>query len=197
MKILKKEKFASMEERYFQLWIDELEENGLIDNEKYQPFTAVLAESRSFKFKKILKTKTKIEEFNLTQPLRYTPDWEIRFSNHFKDLLGCNIQDVYDLFWTKKKPLFVLTDGNWILDVKGSYDPHGDGRNFVFNQKILLDNKNIYSQKVAISNDKGSFFDKTFTPKRYLYCDKSNKPRKLKYKPVGLKEFVESLKSGL
>lgn len=193
MKILEKEKFASMEERYFQLWIDELKESGLIHTEEYQPFTAVLAESKSFKFKKVLKTKTKIEEFNLMQPLKYTPDWEIEFSNHFKDLLGVNIQDVYDSVWTKKKPLFILTDGIWVLDVKGSYDPHGDGRNFVFNQKMLLDKNNMYSQKVAISNEKGSFFDKTFTPKRYLYCDKSNKLRKLKYKPVSLKEFILSL----
>ena len=194
MEILEKGKYASMEELYFQLWIDELEEAGLIDTEEYQPFTAVLADKKSFKFRKVLKTKTKIEEFNLMQSLKYTPVGEIQFSNHFKDLLGCNIQDVYDSAWTKKKPLFILTDGIWILDVKGSHDPFGDGRNFVFNQKILLENKNIYSQKVEISNKKGSFFDKTFTPKRYLYTDKSFGRRKLKYKAVSLKEFIDSLK---
>ena len=194
MIVLEKGKFASMEERYFQLWIDELEEAGMIDTEEYQPFTAEIAPTKTFKFRKVLKTKTKIEEFNLMQPLRYTPDWELQFSNHFKDLLGCNIQDVYDSAWTKKKPLFVLTDGIWILDVKGSHDPFGDGRNFTFNQKLLMHNCNKYSQKVEMSNEKGSFFDKTFTPKRFLYTDKSFSRRKLKYKAVNLQEFILSLK---
>ena len=163
--------FDSKEELYFSWWLDELIEAGLcVDYMRGVEFE--LSEPVKRVFEKKLKTKTKLVEKHLLGGHIYTPDFAVSMSLDMGNRCG-----------------FYCKAGHYFVEVKGDYDSNNMTRLFTINQKWVYDKYGILVNLVKIP----SFFKKTFTPARYLLTDQTMKPRKLKYKPRTLKQFMEEI----
>lgn len=172
-------KFDSNEEMYFSWWLDELKEIKFLFNyERGFPLYLSYPVKESFmvtyQTKKQKKNKTKIVDKHLLDGHIYTPDFIINTlqRNFFEDILG-----------------MTLYDAQCYVEVKGDYDANNMTRLFRVNQKWVYKELELMINLVKIP----SLFKKTFTPARYLLTDQTMKPRKLKYKPRSLKEFLEEL----
>ena len=172
--------------------------HGLIEKAVYQPesFSMFDGIKKAYIKRTHLKTKVKVENkiATILKPAVYTADWLIDFSEKFKLAGVHDIESTGDETWCNNKPLFIVSsgiNGRWVVDVKGGHvgRGHGDGRYFSFMQKMMYEKHDILPQKVEITNGKNGWFDKTFTPKRFLKTDKSGKARTLKYEPRSIEEF--------
>lgn len=75
------------------------------------------------------------------------------------------------------------------IEVKPSFDQNNMTRLAVLNQKWVFEKFGLFINIVIPEK----LFAKTFTPKRYLTCDKSSVKRKIKYKNIiSLDEFLLS-----
>lgn len=74
------------------------------------------------------------------------------------------------------------------IEVKPIFDMNNMTRDFKVKQKIIFNNKQRYIQLVKIP----AFFEKSFTPLRYLMQDVMNsRPRKIKHKVILIDEFLK------
>ena len=171
----------SKEELYFSWWLDELEDNGIIESYGYEPKTFKLSDAAHYTKTVQMKTKSKIVTRTLLQPHSYTPDFQIH--------------------WHKDMDFIHSWCGLSWVDVKGGYSKNFNDTAFPLNQKWMYDKFGIYVEKVVSGSStyknskkelviKKGLFAKTFTPKRYLLTDKSNKPRKINFKVTLLEDIL-------
>ena len=115
----------------------------------------------------------------------YSPDFSIAWAEKARKIFFNVCGSKVDLY---KSPF--ITDIFYshisIIEVKPVFDQNNMTRLFTINQKWMYQLHGVYVQKVVPVK----LFEKTFTPKKYLLTDKSGKPRKLKYKPTSLEEFL-------
>ena len=164
-------RFDSNEELYFSWWLDELVKAGpVIEYQRGSSFS--LSEPVKIWVEKELKTKTKMIEKHLMNGHIYTPDFIVLFRPSFAE----------------KCKIHTQTGGISFIEVKGDYDAQNMTRLFSINKKWIyqVHGKVINLVKIPL------FFEKTFTPDRYLITDKSGKPRKIKKEFVNrtLKQFM-------
>ena len=177
-----KDSFKSKEELYFSWWLDEAEGKGYIAHWDYEVHSFDLSDKVTNTYTKQLKTKMKIVTETILQPHIYTPDFIIEWTDKAKGVFfGVEKQNGYH---------FKLED-DYVsyVETKGSFDSNNMTRLFSLNQKWVYQKHGVYINLAKISNKKNSFFDKTFTPKRFLLTDKSGKPRALKYEPKTLESM--------
>ena len=153
-------KMDSDEERHFYEWLIEAEKAGLVSDIEYPTGSFELAERASVKVKKQLKTKTKIVDKFLFHPHKYTPDFSFTW-------LGSN------------SPFFTMLGTTWV-DVKGTFNGHGDPKQFSINQKWMFDKFGLYINKVVPVD----LFRKSWVPENCRYSPKMHKPVK---KYIGMK----------
>ena len=163
-------KIDSNEELYFTWWLDELVTAGIVSEYK-RGYSEKLSDPVKFLVERQLKTKVKIVEKHVLNAHIYTFDFMVVINPEFAE-----------------KCKFNLDNGCLAhIEVKGDYDANNMTRLFRINQKWFYQKTGKVVDLVKIP----SFFKKTFTPSRYLVTDKTMKPRKLRYIPRTLQEFME------
>lgn len=181
--------FDSKEELYFSWYLDELKDAGYIEKYESQPESYVLSAPLFYEYDKHLKTKTKTIVKKLMQEHIYTADFKIVWSEKARNIFFNTEANRVDL----TKAPFIAADGNAvsIVEIKPLFDQNNMTRLFTINQKWLCQRHGIYAQKIIVDKKNGKgLFAETFTPIRYLLTDKSLKPRKLKYTPKILTEYI-------
>lgn len=190
--------FASDEERYFYWWCQELIKEGFIKEVTYEPNSFELTPPVKYTVTEKLKTKTKPKSEHILAKHSYTPDFLIKWNNSAIDKLfkkastiGNNFKD-YSLIAHSK----VFSDGYFYsyVEVKPTFDQHNMTREAQINIKMLHHKYNILVNLVKIGNKKGSFFDNTFTPQKYLFTDKTKRKKVLKYKPIMTQQYLEKIR---
>lgn len=203
-----KNKYESTEELWISYYLDELLTAGFITYWKYQPKTYTLFEPFTYEWKNELTKKNKTKASALIRGHEYTPDFIMVWHEKARYLFFNSIEDKINL----KGANFIAHSGNnlSVIDVKPQFDMQNMTRLFTINQKWMMDKFGLYVQKIIpvketkhyhkIGNkDKKVFshstwsgiFPNTFTPERYFFTDVSMKPRKIKYKPISLNEYLK------
>ena len=175
--------YDSQEELYFSWYLDELKEVGYIENYEAQPESYVLSEPAFYEYDKRLKTKTKTVVKKLIREHIYTADFRIAWAEKARGLFFNKLIDRVDL---SKIPFVSNYYFTSTIEIKPTFDQNNMTRLFTINQKWMYQKQGVYVQKIVPVK----LFSETFTPKRYLLTNKSLKPRKLKYTPETLEQFI-------
>lgn len=189
-------KFDSKEEMYISWWINDLMKEGMITKVVYQPEPFHL--SPSFTVDYYVPYKKKEGGKYVSEPIIskhiYTPDIYVEWSN---DAINIFVHDLLGDLKKKKNRLFILPfcqydhdKETWysFFEVKPNHDRHNMTRLAKINIQWVFYK---YSKYVNIITPE-KLFKKTFTPERYLYTDKSGKPRKIKFKTILIKDYIKS-----
>lgn len=182
--------FRSDEEKYFSWWLDELQEADYINGYDYENKDWDLSASVNTPFHKILKTKTKEELRNILKSHSYGCDFTIYFNKRSNEYFFSEITEVSHI----KVDFIYGHDHLGFVEVKPIFDQNNMTREFTINRKWVWDKHGDFVNLVKIGNTKNSFFSKTFTPQKFLLTDKTKKPRSLKYEPISLEDYVESIR---
>ena len=205
--------FASKEELWISYYLDELKRSGLVTEWKYEPHSYALSEPLLYQWIKQLPTKQTIQESALIRGHEYTPDFLIRWDKRAHHVLFNTIGDGINL----KSVAFIAnqTSNVSLIDVKPAFDMNNMTRLFTINKKWMLQKYGIFVQKIIpvketkhyhkVGNGKkakpvfshstwSGIFPNTFTPDRYLFTDVSNKPRKINYKPISLRDYIATVR---
>lgn len=173
------EKFDSNEELYFSWYLDELKKAGYIVRWERNDISFQLTTGLIWDYIKPMK---RVADKELTQtlfaPSKYTPDFNIYWEEKAE---GIFVTDIGNKVSNKKiETPFISNYGLTIVETKGDWDQNNMTRLATNNIKMVWELHEQYVQLIKIP----SFFGKTFTPSRYLFTDKTMKPRKMKYKNV-------------
>jgi len=181
----------SNEELYFEMWLNELVENGYIEKFIYQPDSFLLHESVKYDILIELKTKTKMEQRTLLQKHSYTPDYKIFWNKKAKGLFYQNIGEIKN-----KPPVIFAQDDISYIDIKGTYNQHNTWQSFEINRKIIWEKFGIFIDKIQPIGKKSCLFGLTFTPKKLPIWQKRDSTKLYawakKWKIKYLNDFVSN-----
>jgi hypothetical protein len=183
-------------EIYFEWWLDELKNKGLVISYLREPESFKLYEALNINYEKELKTKTKEMSFNLFREMIYTPDYLVRFDVSMSKFFGfvednClknSVDRSKILGYTTKysdNDIYVYFDCKPTPQAEKYSNKVGSSRDFKFNKRLLYEKHNLIVNKVIPCGIANSLYCKTFLPTRYRFTDKSGALRKLK--PYDLK----------
>ena len=211
-------------ELYFELWLDELKNKGLVKYYEREPKNILIKDSFPIFYNQHNKRGNPIiKNFNLFRPITYTPDYLVVFDKSLLNILfGFLIKSDLDnsyclkdfdeikpgnvysetLFYTSKKIDSGKFAGDYLLyfDVKPPSSVLQftgnlqSSRDFPLKSRMIFDKYGVYINKVIPIGQKTSLFSKTFLPERYKYTDKSGELRKLKDYEKSSKSLNEYLK---
>ena len=190
--MIKQEQFDTYDEYIFALWLEELKVAGYIKDWKHEPYEFKLSDGLKIQYQKVteLKTKTKIEdkEQTILQPSVYTPDFWIKWEEKsygklFQDI-SSNVKIVCPFI---SNSLYGKHYYSYV-ELKPSFDSGNMTRLFKNNQKFVYEKFKVYINLFIGLDD---LFNKTFTPHEYTLTHKTKVPRKMKYIPKTLKEFLQ------
>lgn len=193
-------KLDSDEEMYFLWWLEELKAKGYVKDYTMQPEAFKLFEGIAYTWYKPKPTKkepnrTEFKENWLLEPAEYTTDarivWEPKAQGIFYNP-RVPLHSKCNLLIANNEP-----KGNedvWrqisFVEVKPSFDQNNMTRLFVTKQKWVYGLYSIYVNLITPVK----LFEKTFTPTRYLFTNKSGAKRTLHHKVRTLEEYVEIMK---
>jgi len=187
-----KEQFDSSEEMHLFWWLTELKEAGFIETIETQPSPFPLSEQIWCEYEKQMKTKTKMVNEEVMKGHIYTTDvfviWNKNALNKFTTLIDSPVQKVH-----KRSMKYIISqekDGviYSFIEVKPSFDQNNMTRLAKINQKWVWEKFRTYVNIVIPSKH----FNKTFTPMKYFFTDKSGANRSIKYDNIKtLKEFLQ------
>jgi len=184
----------SDEERWFIWWMAELVQEGYIEDIKYEKYIWKLTPPSYFWYKKVLKTKTKLERRILIREHQYTCDYSIVFADKARYYFFEEL-DAAKPVSNRTVPLY-SDDKNLVhIEVKPKFDQNNMEREFTINQKFLYSKFNTYINKVKPANFRRCFFDAYFCPDRFLRQDKQKGNRKLHFRPTSLSEYIARVKT--
>jgi hypothetical protein len=180
--------YDSLEEVYMQWYINELSEAGIIQNVIYQPAPILLANQEKYTWVEVLKTKNKNRQSIILPGVSYTYDFAFKWGGSFASLFSNDFEFNPSYKKGEKKPYFMSQDGISRIDVKGGFAPRGSNlREFEVKRKWLYQKTGLFVQKIIPEK----LFKATFTPKRYLFCDKLlSRKRTIKFETRSLDEFL-------
>ena len=192
----------NMTEVYFEWWLEELKSEGLVISYEREPKTFELYSALPIYYNQHYNRKEPIiKNFNLFQPVTYTPDYKVVFDkrmlNKLFGTIDINSSEIDEWGFSKPGSIFQETlfystsnmkNGSFELwfDVKppssalrfsGSL---GSSRDFPIKQRLVYEKFGIIINKVVPIGNKNSLFSKTFMPERYKWTDKSGQLRKMK-----------------
>jgi len=186
--------FDSKEEFYFYFYLKELEKKNIISDIKYQYPKYTLSLPLVALKETNLKTKTKLEDYNLLKEHHCTPDFSFKWNSDYLRK-AFNIYNVLDGTYYRANK--IGRDYISIVDTKGENNNNPIVRHshtvFAINQKWVYEKYNIFIQKIIVSNKKNSIFDKTFTPSRYLFTDKQTKTRAIHYNVKTINQWLQTI----
>ena len=166
--------FDSFEEIAFYQWCEEAYTAGLIYNFVYHPPSYTLSTKQTYSKQTQLKTKIRYDERELLKPHVYTADFMVFVDPKIKMELFKN----YKLF---------STDGEILIDVKGSGAKADAKTIFSLNQKWLYDKFDVYVNKIIPDE----LFLKTWVPELCRYTEvKKDVKKKFRNTPT-IKEYLK------
>jgi hypothetical protein len=175
--------FDSKEEEYFYWWLLELEEYGLIANIERVTTGFKLCD----KLEVNVKEKGKDKLVTLLDERVYTPDFKFTILSH--NLLFNDIDNIVVNPNKRNTEVIIGQDKQVYVECKPSFDQNNMTRLFKINQKEMYSKLGIFVNLIKIP----SIFKHTFTPAKYLLTDKSNKARKINFKVVTVKEYINTI----
>jgi hypothetical protein len=186
--------FDSVGELHFSYWCEQLKSKGYIEHYEFQPEPYDLSDKVSHHYLKPMKrVEDKLVEQTVLQPHIYTPDVLIIWTSKAKGIFYVTLEDqekilphhlIANYQGYENRMVYATT-----IELKPSFDHQNMTRLASLNIKWVYDKHKHIVEMVKLPK----FFEKSFTPDRYLLTDKSHVPRKLKYKPKTLTEFINSL----
>jgi hypothetical protein len=187
----------SMDEIYFEWFLDELKKTGYIES-YYRGCTINLSDPVSLEYNVQLKTKTAQKSRVAISGIDYTPDYVIVWDKKaegifYKEIGVTTISEKFDkpdkfpMFWANNiYPVGPVS----VLDVKPNVNQKfvkfTSSHTFVVKQAMTYMKYGLVVDKVKVQD----LFKKTFTPSRYLLTDKSKELRKIKWVVKTLKDYV-------
>lgn len=185
--------YKSPGEQYFQWWLDDLKEHGIIKRYVYEYTSFTLSTSKFYRSTKHLVTKVKLVEHSLLDAHQYTPDFLIEWNKQYD---GIYYRTVSGDKYTHKVPFFAVIskkdDGHYtFFEVKPEFDQNNMTRLFRLNQKWLYDKYGLYVELAIVP----LLFKRTFVPSRYLRTDKDTTFRKINFDKRSIDEYTKWLKS--
>lgn len=171
--------FDSKEEQWFYWQLLELKNAGLVDAIK-RDISYTLSGKVSHKTGKSSRT--------LLKPHVYTPDFVVKWSAFgVASALTKKIDD-------DSNALFIIGgESESHFEVKPGFDASGTITKASINIKWLFDKHGIFVHLAQVSTKAGSWFDKTWTPKRFSVTEKTLQQRRLGYCPIFISEFLEKV----
>ena len=182
-----KEECASKEEMYFTWWIAELQQAGIITGWEFEPENFRLSEPVEHNYIKQLKTKAKDCVETVLREHIYTPDFKVYWGFDGAEKFITHMHDVEKI---NSRMIHILIHPITYIEIKPKFDKHNMTRLFKINQKWVFEKYGRIVSLVKPIGGKKCFFARTFTPKRYLTCDKTDKARKIDFPVRTLKEFL-------
>lgn len=149
--------FKSEEELEFYHWLVEAKDYGFVKEFSYEPKSYDLSPKQTIEVEKKLKTKTKIVEKHLFHPHEYTPDFIFTPDEKWSLLEG--------------KDKLIASSGEFVIDVKGTFQKHDGSRSFSINQKWVYDKHGVYVNKLIPKK----FFKLTWVPEKCRFTPKQGK----------------------
>lgn len=181
----KQVEYDSQEEIDFVFWLEDAQQNSLINNWQYKPKSYLLFNGLKIGKIKQLKTKAKEVEKHVLHKHSYTPDFE--FTLNWR-LLGAfeNILLTKNIYTDLTAPVF-------LIDVKGGFQLN---QSFPLNQKWLWQQHGLFVNAVIPHlnglKKESCFFAKTFTPEKFRFTT-TGKRKKIDYNVKSCKEFINNL----
>ena len=175
-------------EKYFTWYLSELRAADYVLEWMPQPQSWTIFDKATYAYTKQLKTKEK--RIRATIPglskMEYTPDFKILWAPEAKGIFW---QYIYG--GDKLTTYFPIAPGvvpESIIEVKPDFDSRNMTRAVEPKVRQMWLRYDIYVQIVKPEK----LFAATFTPERYLWCDKQiNRKRTIKYPVRSLTEYVE------
>jgi hypothetical protein len=200
---MKQSDFDSREEMYIWWWLKEAEEAGLISDLKFtgskgetpisilgkHDFLVADTESRV--------NFVQIKKRQLVGRLTYKADFEFRCTEKGRMILigeyGISTgEPLMSSFGDKN--LVYLEVKPYVFQGRNKTGSHDSMRRFKVIQKVIYSILGIYVNLFEVPK----IFEQTFTPRRFMFCDKKvSQPRRLKYEPRSLSDFVAKRKEKL
>ena len=185
--------FDSEEESFFNIYLEELKENGYVIDYEYQPESFILNETVKFDIIVHKKTKDVLQSKTLLQGREYTSDFKIYWSDKAKNIFFQNLNDIHN-----KRPLFIAQDNITYLDIKGKFNVNSSWAIFEANRKSVYEKYGVFVEKITPIGKTKCLFGKSFTPKELPMWQKRN-PTKMyawvKWNVKSLDEFVNEAKN--
>ena len=182
--------FDSDEEMYAYWYFDELRKNGYVKDIVLQPESFNLSKQLTSTYKHEMKTKAKMVQEEILKAHIYTADllivWEQKAKGIFYETINGGTRMKKGLSKVKFVANTKAGDHVSTIEVKPSYDQNNMTRLAKINQKWVWE-KHGYFVTIMVPE---KWFKNTFTPTRYLFTNKSGKPRSIKYGVKQLKEYL-------
>ena len=181
-------------EIYISFWLDELQDNGYIQEWTSQPESFILTTKVTREVDKALKTKIKTIEEAVIPNMSYTADFKIIWTQ--KGIDSGMVCEFYGREKKKKHQLFYFEGNVTYLEAKPdnlnckTFDQNGMTKSVRAKIKQVYDKHNVIVELVFHNK----LFRETFMPKRYLTGNKSDKLRLIKYTTKSLEEFTKEVK---
>lgn len=188
----------SLQEVYFEWWLQELIDLGYLKrynrSKNYKLIDSVYKTKLDFKPTKKQPNRHLLVQRSILQSWSYEPDYDLYWEEKSFNFL---FQDIDFLYRKDFETLFYAewVNGEWmsIVDIKPISFRGGNMSSsvkFPIIQKMMYKKYEVYIHKISPVG-KGSLFQKTFTPERYLFQDRKQVKRKISlWKPISIKQFI-------
>lgn len=205
------QQYASVEEKRFSFYCNELLEGGWLLKATYQPKSFMLTEDAKVHVYVRKKNGNDMTYVKLLNGSEYTADWELLWSPKADGVFTWKEGGVYNKgFYPYSKlhhenfiPFFSVGNRSFV-DVKGSFAAQGNSSAITFpvKQKMLMQ-QGIFVQKAVLSLDDKSLFYRTFTPRDIIRDEVYRKDykkdgvvheagtSKLKFTPTLIEKFIK------
>ncbi len=181
--------FDSSEELHMYWYFKELQDKGYVKKIVTQPPTFPLLDPVKGRYiKEMKRVEDKVIEETLLQGHSYTTDLRVDWNNNAIDLFCVRIKS-----YIKKSNYQIICNGSFndyfsFVEVKPIFDQNNMTRLVRNTIKLVF---YIHRSFINLCVPE-KVFNKTFTPKRFLFTDISKQSRKIKYKNViTLEEFLK------
>lgn len=190
----------SYQELYFLFFVEELMQRGYIDKIE-RAESIILTHGLKHTYTKQNKSGSsgKVVEQTLLQPSLYTPEFIITWNkdkySDFVWILGVDSNKYEKPFVGQQLDRDNLNNqATWmaltsLIEVKADFDMGNMTRLFKNNQKFVYDKHKLFINLIKVP----SFFEKTFTPAKFLLTTKTGKSRKINYMTTGIDEYLSRI----
>tara|TARA_R110000744_G_scaffold7342_5_gene25357 strand:- start:7743 stop:8357 length:615 start_codon:yes stop_codon:yes gene_type:complete len=190
--------FRSDGEMYFSWWLDDMMDEGYIDDWTYEEEVFDLAFPVKLPWKKQLKTKVKDMEMSFLEKCTYNPDFKIYWNEKAKGEFYHNLGEI--ITDPKTLPYFAAQDNISRIEIKPNHDFQNKTAQAVIKIKWLMQLGTYVqlvipvpkvSAKTGKLNPASALFNNTFIPRRFAYTNATMKPRKINFKHITLKQWQD------
>lgn len=190
--------FDSPEEIWFAWWLEDLRERKIIDWWQYHSQKWDISHGCDITWEEQGTRKVLLKKRSLLRDHTYTCDFSFRFFSGSFMNLGEKIGNECRLVHPYRPELFVTTNRDFVVhvDVKGAYvRMESQDAKFRIIQGIVWDKYGDYINRVVPHSTSkkmpACLFRDTFTPRRFLFTDRTAKMRSIQYPTRSVEEWLK------